>query len=166
MMIKHSFFEGKFGVGIVATTENGVCFLAFGENSEILSDLKNRFDGEDFVEGFDDMQKLAIDYVEAVSGGAVLDEDVKLDLRGTDFQKVVWNELRKIQSGELRTYGELAEAVGRTGASRAVGTAIGNNPVSVIVPCHRVIRSDGGIGGYRWGIERKRKILECEGFVL
>lgn len=164
-MIKYSFFEGKFGVGIVATTEKGVCFLAFGEKSEVLSDLKKRFEGEGFVEGFDGMQKLAIDYVEAVSGGAVSGEEVELDLRGTDFQKSVWSELRKIQSGELRTYGELAEAIGRTGASRAVGTAIGNNPVSILVPCHRVIRSDGGIGGYRWGIERKRKILECEGRV-
>ena len=88
--------------------------------------------------------------------------DLPIDVRGTAFQEAVWRELRKIPAGETRSYADIAAAVGQPGAVRAVGTANGSNPVAVLVPCHRVIRSDGSLGGYAGGLERKRKLLEAE----
>ena len=91
--------------------------------------------------------------------------DLPLDLRGTSFQQAVWAELRRIPAGETRSYAELAAAVGQPGAVRAVGSANGANPVAVLVPCHRVIRSDGTLGGYAGGLDRKRELLAVEGAV-
>ena len=88
---------------------------------------------------------------------------IPLDLRGTSFQKAVWNALLDIPHGETRTYAEIADAVGRPAAVRAVGSAIGRNPVSVLVPCHRVVRTGGGLGGYGGGLWRKEYLLEFEG---
>jgi len=86
-----------------------------------------------------------------------------IDVRGTAFQEAVWKELRKIPLGETRSYADIAAAVGQPQAVRAVGTANGSNPVAVLVPCHRVIRSDGSLGGYAGGLDRKRKLLAAEG---
>jgi AraC family transcriptional regulator of adaptative response/methylated-DNA-[protein]-cysteine methyltransferase len=93
-----------------------------------------------------------------------LDEDVNIvvGISGTDFQVAVWNALLTIPSGETRTYKQIAEQIGRPSAVRAVANAVGDNPVSYLIPCHRVIRTDGGIGGYRWGIDIKKKILDFE----
>lgn len=91
---------------------------------------------------------------------------ISLYLKGSPFQLEVWEALKAIPEGETRTYGEIAEAIGRPRASRAVGTAIGANPVSYLVPCHRVIRSDGGLGGYRWGTKIKHMLLRAEGVEL
>jgi len=85
-----------------------------------------------------------------------------LDIRGTAFQQQVWQALRLIPRGETRNYAEIARAINKPQATRAVGSACGANPVAVIIPCHRVLRSDGSLGGYRWGIERKQKLLEIE----
>jgi AraC family transcriptional regulator, regulatory protein of adaptative response / methylated-DNA-[protein]-cysteine methyltransferase len=93
------------------------------------------------------------------------DHQLPLDVRGTAFQEKVWAELRKIPLGETRSYADIAAAVGVPGAVRAVGTANGSNPVSVLVPCHRVIRSDGSLGGYGGGLSNKVKLLEAEGIV-
>jgi AraC family transcriptional regulator of adaptative response/methylated-DNA-[protein]-cysteine methyltransferase len=89
--------------------------------------------------------------------------DLPIDVAGTAFQEKVWQELRKIPPGETRSYADIAAAVGDPKATRAVGTANGSNPVAVLVPCHRVIRSDGTLGGYAGGLDRKRKLLEAEG---
>ena len=89
--------------------------------------------------------------------------DLPIDVAGTAFQEAVWRELRKIPAGETRSYAQIAAAIGKPGAVRAVGTANGSNPVAVLVPCHRVIRSDGTLGGYAGGLERKRRLLEAEG---
>ncbi|MDR2841321.1 MAG: methylated-DNA--[protein]-cysteine S-methyltransferase [Paludibacter sp.] len=89
-------------------------------------------------------------------------KDVKIIAKGTDFQVTVWNELRKIPFGETRTYSQIAQQIGRPSAVRAVANAVGANKISYIIPCHRVIRSDGGIGGFRWGVEVKRKLLADE----
>jgi AraC family transcriptional regulator of adaptative response/methylated-DNA-[protein]-cysteine methyltransferase len=88
--------------------------------------------------------------------------DLPLDLSGTPFQRSVWQELLKIPKGSLSTYGKIAAQLGMPGASRAVGSAVGANRISWIIPCHRVIRSDGGLGGYRWGTERKQAMLAWE----
>jgi AraC family transcriptional regulator of adaptative response/methylated-DNA-[protein]-cysteine methyltransferase len=88
--------------------------------------------------------------------------DLPLDVRATAFQWLVWQELRKVPAGSTRTYQQVAEALGRPKAARAVARACATNPVSVVVPCHRVVRGDGGLGGYRWGLERKRALLDRE----
>ena len=89
--------------------------------------------------------------------------DLPIDVRGTAFQERVWQELRKIPVGETRSYADIAAAIGQPGAVRAVGSANGDNPVAVLVPCHRVIRSDGSLGGYAGGLPRKSKLLAAEG---
>ena len=99
--------------------------------------------------------------IDAASGRAAARE-LPLDLRGTAFQQRVWRELTRIPRGETITYGELAKRIGAPGAVRAVGTACGANPVAMIVPCHRVLRGDGELGGYRWGISRKQALLRSE----
>ena len=85
-----------------------------------------------------------------------------IDIRGTVFQRKVWDELRRIPRGETRTYTEIARAIGAPGAVRAVGSACGANPVALVVPCHRAVRTDGGLGGYAWGLPRKKKLLALE----
>ena len=89
--------------------------------------------------------------------------DLPIDVRGTAFQERVWQELRKIPVGETRSYADIAAAIGQPGAVRAVGSANGDNPVAVLVPCHRVIRSDGSLGGYAGGLDRKTRLLAAEG---
>jgi len=104
-----------------------------------------------------------IEQLEQYFAGERREFDLKLDLRGSDFQRDVWSALLEIPYGETATYGEIAERVGRPGKARAVGRANGSNPVAVIVPCHRVIGSDGTLTGYGGGIERKRRLLDLEG---
>ena len=99
-----------------------------------------------------------VEGIEGRGGG----RKVPLDVRGTAFQHEVWAALRRIPPGATRTYGEIAREIGRPGAARAVGAACGSNPVAVVIPCHRVVRGDGDLGGYHWGIERKRAILDRE----
>ncbi|WP_406005944.1 methylated-DNA--[protein]-cysteine S-methyltransferase [Streptomyces sp. NBC_00637] len=101
--------------------------------------------------------------LEAYFGGGLQDFSLPLHLDGTPFQRSVWDELRKIPYGETRTYGALAEALGKPTASRAVGLANGRNPIGIIVPCHRVIGAGGGLTGYGGGLERKRRLLDFEG---
>jgi AraC family transcriptional regulator of adaptative response/methylated-DNA-[protein]-cysteine methyltransferase len=95
--------------------------------------------------------------------GEVPREELPLDVRGTAFQLRVWQELQRIPRGETRSYGEVAAAVGVPGGARAVGAACGGNPVSLVVPCHRVVTATGGLGGYAWGIDAKEALLEREG---
>jgi AraC family transcriptional regulator of adaptative response/methylated-DNA-[protein]-cysteine methyltransferase len=87
---------------------------------------------------------------------------VPVDVRGTVFQRKVWDALRRIPAGETRTYSQIAKAIGAPAAVRAVGSACGANPVALLVPCHRAIRTDGGLGGYAWGLQRKKRLLELE----
>jgi methylated-DNA-[protein]-cysteine S-methyltransferase len=108
--------------------------------------------------GFDDV----VEQLDAYFAGELTTFEVRLDLRGTDFQRAVWDQLLQIPYGETRSYGELATALGNPGASRAVGLANGRNPVGIIVPCHRVIGADGSLTGYGGGLPRKRRLLELE----
>ncbi|WP_069886103.1 methylated-DNA--[protein]-cysteine S-methyltransferase [Streptomyces luteocolor] len=104
-----------------------------------------------------------ISQLAAYFAGELTEFDLPLRLDGTPFQRTVWHELRRIPYGETRTYGELAEALGRPGASRAVGLANGKNPIGVIVPCHRVVGADGSLTGYGGGLDRKQRLLAFEG---
>ncbi|WP_312900415.1 bifunctional helix-turn-helix domain-containing protein/methylated-DNA--[protein]-cysteine S-methyltransferase [Chryseobacterium taichungense] len=158
--INYHFSESPFGKIITASTEKGICYMAF-ENDIIkaLGDLKNKFPNASFFERTDEFQENAL---------SIFNKDwtqlntIKLHLKGTDFQLKVWESLLTIPMGKLSTYGNLAEKIGNPKASRAVGTAIGSNPVAFLIPCHRVIQSSGNIGGYMWGSERKQLIIGWE----
>ena len=134
--------------------------MGFSDNKETaFSELKNRFPNATFIEQTDEIQQDALkfhtnDWNEINS--------IKLHLKGTDFQLKVWEALLKIPTGNLTTYGDLAKAIEKPKASRAVGTAIGNNPIAFIIPCHRVIRSTGMLGGYMWGTTRKTALIGWE----
>lgn len=148
----------SLGHMLVAATDKGVCRLSFGEGREA---LEARFPRADLIEGGADFEALLTQVVAAVESPGDFSH-IPLDVKGTAFQEAVWRELRKIPLGETRTYAELAAAVGKPKAVRAAGSANGSNHVSVLIPCHRVIRTGGGLGGYAWGLDIKRKLLEKE----
>lgn len=158
--INYGFSESPFGKIIAASTEKGICFMAFEENKEnALRDLHHKFPNASFFEKEDELQQNAL---------SIFNKDwsklntIKLHLKGTDFQLKVWESLLKIPLGKLSTYGNLAHKIGSPKSSRAVGTAIGSNPVAFLIPCHRVIQSSGKIGGYMWGSERKQMMIGWE----
>jgi AraC family transcriptional regulator, regulatory protein of adaptative response / methylated-DNA-[protein]-cysteine methyltransferase len=150
--------DTSLGKMFVAATEKGVCRLSFGEGQEA---LERRFPEAELVEGGGEFEALLAEVIAAVEAPGDFSH-IPLDVKGTAFQEAVWRELRKIPLGETRTYAELAAAVGKPKAVRAAGSANGSNHVSVLIPCHRVIRTGGGLGGYAWGLDIKRKLLEKE----
>jgi len=161
LSINYSFAESPFGNMLVATTEKGVCYMAFVDDpSTAFATLQSHFPNAQFKQIVDQIQQYA---------RAIFTHDwtklnqIKLHLKGTDFQLKVWQTLLKIPMGELTTYGAIAQHIDNPNASRAVGTAIGSNPVAFLIPCHRVIQSSGIIGGYMWGTTRKTAIIGWEG---
>lgn len=159
--INYSFAESPFGNLIVASTEKGVCYMAFEDDEEkALKDLIAKFPNAIFQRKLDLLQQNALFVFQ--NDWSKLGE-IKLHLKGTDFQLKVWESLLKIPMGQLSTYGNIAEQIGNPNASRAVGTAIGSNPVAFLIPCHRVIQSTGTFGGYMWGNTRKTAIIGWEG---
>ncbi len=160
LQIHFSYAESPFGSLIIASTPKGVCYMAFEENeTKALSDLKEKFPNATFQQKLDTTQQNALfifqnDWTQL--------SNIKLHLKGTDFQLKVWESLLKIPMGKLSTYGNIAAQIGNINASRAVGTAIGTNPVAFLIPCHRVIQSTGQIGGYMWGPIRKTAIIGWE----
>ena len=156
-IIRWTIGRSRFGPLLIAASAAGICRLTFDEGQE---DLRRCFAGATLVRD-DSMAGLADAAIAAVNDPSTV-ADLPLDLRGTSFQQAVWAELRRIPAGETRSYAELAAAVGQPGAVRAVGSANGANPVAVLVPCHRVIRSDGTLGGYAGGLDRKRRLLAAE----
>ncbi|RZL98774.1 MAG: methylated-DNA--[protein]-cysteine S-methyltransferase, partial [Sphingomonas sp.] len=144
---------------LIAATDKGLCRVAFDEDS---LGLARRFPAAEIVPGGAALTALAARVVSEVETPG-RDKDLPIDVQGTAFQEAVWNALRAIPAGETRSYAQLATAAGNPQAVRAAGTACGTNPVAVIVPCHRVQRGDGGIGGYAWGPDRKRLLLKREG---
>ena len=157
--IRWAIVASSLGPMLVAATEKGVCRLSFNEGREA---LEARFPHADLVEGGEAFAGLLGDVIASVENPGAMRE-VPLDVQGTAFQEAVWRELRRIPPGETRTYAQIAAAVGKPGAVRAAGRANGANNVAVLIPCHRVIRSDGSLGGYAWGLEIKAKLLEREG---
>ena len=151
--------ETSLGTMLVAATDKGICRLAFEEGEEA---LRARFPQARIEGGGEAMAELVARTVAAVEAPE-RPHDLPLDVRGTAFQEAVWRELSRIPAGETRTYAQIAAAVGRPGAVRAAGSADGANNVAVLIPCHRVIRTDGTMGGYAYGLERKAKLLEKEG---
>ncbi|MDR0547778.1 MAG: methylated-DNA--[protein]-cysteine S-methyltransferase [Dysgonamonadaceae bacterium] len=159
LSINYRFAESDFGHLIIASTDKGVCYLAFfNDDEDILQDLKKRFTKAVLQEKTDDFQEKALQ----VFQNNDLIQETSLHLNGTDFQFQVWETLLNIPSGSLSTYGDIARFIGNPKASRAVGTAVGSNPVSYLVPCHRVIGSSGNLGGYHWGLDRKKAMIRKE----
>jgi AraC family transcriptional regulator of adaptative response/methylated-DNA-[protein]-cysteine methyltransferase len=150
--------ETSLGAMLVAATGKGVCRLSFDEGREA---LEARFPKAELVEGGKEFANLLDQVIAAVEAPGDF-AHIPLDVKGTAFQEAVWRELRKIPSGETRTYAQLAAAVGKPKAVRAAGSANGANNVAVLIPCHRVINTGGKLGGYAYGLEIKRKLLEKE----
>jgi AraC family transcriptional regulator, regulatory protein of adaptative response / methylated-DNA-[protein]-cysteine methyltransferase len=153
-------FPTRLGIVLIAATERGLCSVKLGGDTAWLKRLL----AEEFSEAEiseTPMNELKARILAFVDGEASLAR-VPLDIRGTVFQRRVWEELRRIPRGETRSYGEIARAVGAPAAVRAVGSACGANPVALVVPCHRAVRANGSLGGYAWGISRKRRLLKLE----
>jgi AraC family transcriptional regulator of adaptative response/methylated-DNA-[protein]-cysteine methyltransferase len=157
--IRWAHAETSLGTMLVAATDKGICRVSFEEGE---AELRARFPQARVEEGGDAMAELVTRTVSAVEAPE-RPHDLPLDVRGTAFQEAVWRELSRIPPGETRTYAQIAAAVGRPGAVRAAGSANGANNVAVLIPCHRVIRTDGSMGGYAYGLQRKAKLLEKEG---
>lgn len=162
LVIRFAVAQCSLGALLVAASDKGVCAVFLGDDPEALvRDLQDRFRAAELVgadRAFEDWVARVVALVEDPATGL----DLPLDLRGTAFQQRVWQALRAIPPGQTVSYAELARRIGHPGATRAVAAACGANPVAVAVPCHRVVRSDGGLSGYRWGVERKRALLERE----
>ena len=158
-VIRWAMVDTSLGQMLVAATEKGICRLSFDEDEDTLA---TRFPRAEIQPADAAMTELAKSAVAAVEHPDRM-PDLPLDVAGTAFQEAVWQELRRIPVGETRSYAEIAAAVGRPKAVRAAGSANGANNVAVLIPCHRVIRTDGTLGGYAYGLERKAKLLEREG---
>jgi AraC family transcriptional regulator of adaptative response/methylated-DNA-[protein]-cysteine methyltransferase len=147
---------------VIAATERGLCAVRFGDNAADLErDLRKEFHAAEMHRDDAAMQRYVKPLLASMRGENTT-VDLPLDVRATAFQMKVWEKLRQIPRGETRSYGEVAREIGEPGAVRAVARACASNPVALAVPCHRVVRSDGDLAGYRWGIERKKKLLERE----
>ncbi len=157
--IRFAISGSPLGPMLVAATTKGICRLSFDEGEEALT---RRFPNATIVADDGTIADLVEGALKAVRDPRAMPE-LPLDVAGTAFQQAVWQELRRIPPGETRSYAQIAAAVGKPGAVRAAGSANGANHVAVLIPCHRVVRSDGSLGGYAYGLKRKQKLLEAEG---
>lgn len=164
MSIRYGTAQSWLGPVVIAATERGICAILFGEDAKHLNaDLRARFPEAHFepAESDSDFQSwidATLAFMKAPENGFSL----PLDIAGTAFQEQVWQALRNIPAGETASYADVARAIGKPKSVRAVAQACGANPAAVAIPCHRVVRSDGGLGGYRWGLERKKNLLARE----
>ncbi|MCY3832867.1 MAG: methylated-DNA--[protein]-cysteine S-methyltransferase [Chloroflexi bacterium] len=162
MTIFYSAVPCVIGYLLVAVTERGICKLSLGDAPEpLIADLDAEFSRAERILD-DDGVGYWVERIIAFLEGWQPDLDLPLDIRATAFQLRVWGELQAIPVGETRSYSEIASAISQPSAARAVANACAKNPVALVIPCHRVIRLDKSLGGYRWGVERKRAILERE----
>jgi AraC family transcriptional regulator of adaptative response/methylated-DNA-[protein]-cysteine methyltransferase len=162
MTITFAMVPTPLGRMLVAATERGLCAVRFGEGvTELERDLRNEFHAADLRRDDAAMRRYTEPLLANLCGDKIT-IDLPLDVRATAFQQKVWDTLRHIPRGETRSYTEIAHEIGDPKAVRAVARACASNPVALAVPCHRVVRSDGDLAGYRWGVERKKKLLETE----
>jgi AraC family transcriptional regulator of adaptative response/methylated-DNA-[protein]-cysteine methyltransferase len=158
--IRYACFATPLGTVLAAATDKGLCSVKLGGDAARLRRLlAEEFAAAELIE--DSRLHFRKEILAFLAGEASLAR-VPLDIRGTVFQRRVWDELRRIPRGETRTYREIARAIGAPAAVRAGGSACGANPVALVVPCHRAVRTDGGMGGYAWGVQRKKKLLALE----
>ena len=156
--IRWTHFDSPLGQMLIAATSKGICRLTFDDTED---SLRRLFPKATIVEDDGGLKELVEGALAAIERPLAM-PDLPIDVAGTAFQEAVWRELRKIPAGETRSYAEIAAAIGHPKAVRAVGSANGDNHICVLIPCHRVIRSDGSLGGYGGGIERKKKLLAAE----
>ena len=159
LTIRYAFGQTLFGPVLTASTGKGLCFMGFADDPrQTLGELERLFPRASYLQEEDSIQQEALSALQPDHRTGQL----TLHLKGTGFQLKVWEALLSIPPGEVASYGELARRIGRPTACRAVGSAVGDNPVSLLIPCHRVIQSTGAIGGYHWGPDRKAALLGWE----
>jgi AraC family transcriptional regulator of adaptative response/methylated-DNA-[protein]-cysteine methyltransferase len=160
--IRFAVGECSLGSILVAATEEGICAISFGDDPDrLVRDLQDRFPKAELIggdEGFERHVAEVVGFIEAPERGL----NLPLDVRGTAFQQRVWQALREIPPGSKTTYAEIARRIGQPSAVRAVSHACTSNKIAVAIPCHRVVRADGELSGYRWGVARKRALLDRE----
>lgn len=160
--IRYGITRCRLGRLLVAATDKGVCRVSLGGTArELALDIEKEFPHANLRRSDADMKEY-LNLVSRVAEGAPQSESLPLDVRATAFQHRVWERLKAIPTGATMTYKEIAEDLGMPGGARAVGRACAENPVALLVPCHRAVRTDGGLAGYRWGVERKQKLLDAE----
>jgi AraC family transcriptional regulator of adaptative response/methylated-DNA-[protein]-cysteine methyltransferase len=165
LVIRYTIADSPLGKMLVAATDFGVCAILFGrDQSELEADLRQRFAKAQLVaaKGNTGWLAEAVAFVLSQLTETPTAAKFPLDVRATAFQQRVWKALQAIPRGQTRSYGELARELGKPTAARAVASACANNPVAIAIPCHRLIGSDGSLTGYRWGLERKQKLLAAE----
>jgi AraC family transcriptional regulator, regulatory protein of adaptative response / methylated-DNA-[protein]-cysteine methyltransferase len=161
--VRYTVAPSPIGLVLVGETDLGVCAVLLGDDGgSLVAGLEAEFGAATLVRDDAAVRGEAEAVVAYIAGRSAMPH-LPLDLHGTEFQRQVWTALTAIPAGTTVTYSELARAIGRPTAQRAVASACGDNHVSVLVPCHRVVRKDGGLGGYKWGVDRKRRLLEREG---
>lgn len=158
--IVYSYADTPLGRMLVAATERGVCAIRFGEDEHLLTELKKEFPKATLIENSANLESFIQTICKHLEGEHKL--ELPLDISGTAFQYKVWKVLQTIPYGQTRSYSQVAQSIGDPKAVRAVATACASNPVALVVPCHRVVRANGELSGYRWGIEKKQKLLEQE----
>lgn len=160
--LRFAFGECWLGAILVAQSERGICEIHLGDDRDGLArEVLSRSPHAHFVDvdtEFDQLVSSVADFIAAPGSGVQL----PLDIRGTDFQKVVWNSLRAVSAGTTATYVEIANRIGSPSSARAVAQACAANVLAVAIPCHRIVQTDGGLAGYRWGVRRKRALLARE----
>lgn len=160
--IRFAIGQCSLGAILVAQSDKGICAILMGDDAgELARDLQERFPKATLVGGDRKFEKLVAQVVGFVETPR-LGLELPLDIRGTAFQQRVWKALQKIPAGKTASYAEIAKRIGSPSSTRAVAGACAANAIAVAIPCHRVVRTDGGLSGYRWGVERKRALLESE----
>lgn len=161
LVIEYSSIQTQFGTVCVASTLKGICHIAFDkETGSGTTALQLRYPNATYIENETDVHRQV---VAIIKNSTTQEKSIRLHIQGTPFQLKIWESLLQIPFGQLTTYGDIASKVNQPNAARAVGTAIGNNPIAYLIPCHRVIQSSGKLGGYMWGEDRKSAIIGWEG---
>jgi AraC family transcriptional regulator of adaptative response/methylated-DNA-[protein]-cysteine methyltransferase len=161
-VIRYTCADSPLGRMMIAATERGICSIQFGRtDNELIEGLKREFPFATRKADDGGLRSLVVTLLEHMRGRD-FDSSLPLDIRATAFQRRVWEHLQSIPFGKTQSYSQVAKAIGRPTATRAVARACATNPVAVAIPCHRVVREDGSMGGYRWGLERKKALLQME----
>ena len=163
LQIRYAVADCHMGKLLVAVTERGICAVSLGDDEKALeASLRHEYRNAT-IEHDNESLKAWLEAVLQVISGRRPHDELPLDIQATAFQRMVWEELRRIPYGETRSYSEIAKAIGKPNAARAVAKACAANPTAVVIPCHRVVQQNGGVGGYKWGVERKKALLAQEG---
>jgi AraC family transcriptional regulator of adaptative response/methylated-DNA-[protein]-cysteine methyltransferase len=163
LKIAYTVTTSHLGWLLIAATPKGVCAVSLGDHEEALEEELHREFPKAEIQREDQVLSKWADAVLQQLNGRLPHAEVPLDIQATAFQRLVWEELQRIPRGETRSYSQIAQAIGRPKAARAVARACSKNPVAVVIPCHRVVRADNDLGGYRWGLARKQALLKQEG---